>query len=117
MRFRAVALKQVKGQYYALFRGDEEPDYLVKTGRHFQNLFEVPILFYVLTLVYIIQNIASNSALIIAWLFVGVRAAHAWVHIWPNHLLLRACLFAIGATLTLIYATIIVTIGLWFPSL
>lgn len=112
LRFRAVAMKQVTGQYYALFRGDEEPDYLVKIGRHFQNLFEIPILFYVLTLVYLYLNIPSAAALVIAWLFVAVRVAHAWVHIWPNYLLLRAFLFALGVTLILVYAVLLVTMRL-----
>ena len=41
MRKGAVSLS-----YYSMFQGEEVPDIVQKTNRHFAKLFEVPALFY-----------------------------------------------------------------------
>jgi hypothetical protein len=47
LRFAAVRRNEVSVKYYRAFTGDEEPEEIRVVTRNFINLFEVPVLFYV----------------------------------------------------------------------
>lgn len=48
LRMRAASVRKgaVSLSYYSMFQGEEVPDIVQKTNRHFAKLFEVPVLFY-----------------------------------------------------------------------
>lgn len=102
-RFKEVGNSRIPANYYTVFRGDYEPDYLVKISRHFSNLLEVPLLFYAVTILYLVLEIDSSVALVLAWLFVAFRLMHALVHIGPNDLKIRGALFGLGVVCLLLY--------------
>lgn len=70
-------------------------DEVYKTGvnlsDNFENLFEVPVLFYaaILTLAYLQKD--DSTALGLSWAFVAFRAAHSIVHTTVN--IIRARFF------------------------
>jgi hypothetical protein len=103
LRFFAVKSGVVSPGYYRLFQGGVEPDRLAAYSRHYINLHEAPMLFYVISLVIFITGMSSFPLVMLAWLYVVLRCIHSWVHLRSNHLLYRFRLFAMS---TLVLATI-----------
>jgi hypothetical protein len=68
----------------------------------FSNQFELPALFYVLTILSIITHHADFIFVVLAWLFVLSRLAQAFVHVTHNTLHLRGMFFGIGALVLLV---------------
>ncbi|PSH63898.1 MAPEG family protein [Phyllobacterium sophorae] len=76
-----------------------EPEASVTAIRNLINLFELPMLFYVVCLALYAVNGATLLAVIVAWCFVAMRIAHTLVHVTTNRLRLRQPIFAIGCAL------------------
>lgn len=74
----------------------KEPEASVTAIRNLMNLYELPMLFYVVCLSLYAVNGATLLAVILAWLFVASRIAHTIVHITSNRLRLRQPLFLVG---------------------
>lgn len=72
----------------------------VKAAENFQNLFEVPVLFYVLSVLLIATHSVSTLFVAGAWLFVILRGLHSLVHCTYNHVMHRFILYVLS-TLTL----------------
>lgn len=45
------------------------------------NLFEMPVLFFVIAILLIVTELANDIQVTLAWLYVVTRAAHSWFHI------------------------------------
>ena len=97
---RAVKAGQVNRQQAAL---DSRvwPEDVVKVSNNIANQFEVPVLFYVLCLVLYNINAAGTVAVVLAWLFVVSRYAHAYVHLGSNYVPVRMRLFMVGCVVLL----------------
>lgn len=95
-RVRAIKTGQIKAGYFKTYSQGEEPEHLIKVSRHFSNLFEAPVLFYVACILGLILPVQSLFFLVLAWLYVAARAAHAYIHIGPNKLLFRMGAYGIG---------------------
>src|SRR5215475_13036589 len=54
-----------------------------------KNLFEMPVLFYALTLYLFITNQVDAAYVIAAWIFVAFRALHSAVHCTINIVIVR----------------------------
>jgi hypothetical protein len=92
------------------------PQRALQVGYSFQNQFELPVLFYVLTILAIISKHADVLFVVLAWVFVLCRIVHAWVHVTSNNLRLRGGFFGIGALVLLImWLIFIVRIMLGLP--
>lgn len=74
-------------------------DDVVKVSNNIASQFEAPVLFYVLCLVLYSINAVSMVFIVLAWMFVLSRFAHAYVHIGSNHVPIRFRLFFIGCLL------------------
>jgi hypothetical protein len=72
------------------------PENVVKVSNNIANQFEAPILFYVLCLVLYSISAVGIVAIVLAWLFVLSRFAHAYVHIGSNYVPMRLRLFLLG---------------------
>ena len=82
-----------------------EPNWSVRTlqvGNCYANQLELPILFYVLTILSIMTHHADVIFLVLAWIFVLSRVAHALVHTTTNNVTHRGPLFGIGMMVLLI---------------
>jgi hypothetical protein len=77
------------------------PEYVVKVSNNIANQFEVPMLFYILCVVLYSINAAGTVAIVLAWLFVASRYAHAWVHVGSNYVPVRMPLFMVGCVVLL----------------
>jgi hypothetical protein len=63
----------------------------------FSNQFELPVLFYVLTILAYFTHHAGILFVVLAWVFVIFRWLHAAVHVTTNKIQLRGGLFGIAA--------------------
>jgi hypothetical protein len=82
----------------------------------YTSQFELPVLFYVLTILAIITKHADILFVVMAWLFVLARLAHAYVHVTSNNLNMRGPVFGIGAlVLALMWLIFMIRIMLGLP--
>jgi hypothetical protein len=63
----------------------------------FSNQFELPVLFYVLTILAYITHHAGVLFVVLAWVFVIFRLFQAYVHVTNNKVRLRGMFFGISA--------------------
>ena len=78
------------------------PALVANPADNFRNLFEIPVLFYVLALWLVLADRVDDTYLQAAWVFVAFRALHSAVHCSVNIVLLRFYLYLIS------------TLALWF---
>jgi hypothetical protein len=82
-----------------------EPNWPVRTQQvaySFSNQFELPVLFYVLTILEIITRHADLIFVVLAWIFVLMRFAQAYVHTTSNVVLRRGSFYVVGALVLII---------------
>jgi hypothetical protein len=96
LRFASVKSGKVRARYFKLMEGQEVPDIIIQSTRNFNNMFEVPVLFYVACLAYMTLNLVSELSIIFAWSFVSFRVIHAYIHLTYNHVLHRLIAFWFG---------------------
>ena len=72
----------------------ESPPKLQSVAQHYKNMFEMPILFYILCILLIINNNYTQFDVIIAWGFVLFRILHSLARIPNRDVNLRFGLFA-----------------------
>jgi hypothetical protein len=92
-RFAGVQSGEVKIKYFKLMQGQDVPDRVTVTTRSFNNMFEVPVLFYVACTLYISLGDEGLLGPLLAWLFVALRYVHAYIHLTYNHFLHRMLAF------------------------
>ncbi|MEJ2255609.1 MAG: MAPEG family protein [Woeseiaceae bacterium] len=83
-RLAAVKSGQVDARFYKTYQGDGEPRAAAQNTRHFVNLFENPVLFYVACVVAMITGQGTGVIVWLAWAYVACRVAHAIVHMGAN---------------------------------
>lgn len=96
VRRESVRLGQVDKRYYQLMQGYEASDKVVKSTRCINNLYEVPVLFYAVGILYVVLGLESVVALVFAWLFVLLRVVHAYIHLTYNNVMHRMYAFSGG---------------------
>src|SRR5664280_2123751 len=96
-----------------------EPNWPVRTQQvaySFSNQFELPVLFYVLTILEIITRHADLIFVVLAWIFVIARLGQAYVHTTSNRVLRRGTNYVIGAfVLIVMWAVFMIRILLGLP--
>jgi hypothetical protein len=58
------------------------------------NLLEIPVLFYVVSIVAFAAHLADPPAVVLAWTYVGLRVLHSLVHLTYNNVIHRLVVFA-----------------------
>jgi len=103
-RVASVRMKQIKIGYYRLMQTEvtqNVPERVTITTRSFNNMFEIPVLFYVAGTISLALDHVTTFSLIIAWLFVLSRLFHTWIHLSYNNILHRMNAYWIGLMLVL----------------
>lgn len=81
--------KAVKGgqdpAYYKVYLGDPEPEKTRAAVRHWDNLFELPTVFYAACLTAFVLSAVSGWTLTFAWVFAGGRLVQSLVHMTSNN--------------------------------
>ncbi len=100
----------VKPQDVAL-RQPNWPQRTAQVANSFSNQFELPVLFYVLTILEWVTRHAGVLFVFLAWIFVIFRLLHAYVHVTSNIVRLRGTLFGVAAlVLAIMWAIYIVAV-------
>jgi len=72
------------------------------SANNLRNLFEVPVLFYVLCIALFASQMSTPLLLAGAWLFVALRAAHSFIHCTYNHVMHRFYVYTASTVLLFI---------------
>lgn len=72
------------------------PDDAAKRADNYRNQFELPVLFYAVVAFALITKGADTLMIVLAWLFVLTRLAHAAIQIGPNTVRWRSTAYALG---------------------
>ena len=83
-------------RYFRLMAGYDVSSKLVQLGRNFDNLFQVPVLFYVVCVLAITMQLSNGFLVLMAWVFVVLRVVHSVIHITYNHPLHRFLPFVLS---------------------
>ena len=82
-----------------------QPNWTTRTlqiGNCLTNQFQFPMLFYVVVILALFTKTADIVFVVLAWVFVLSRIAHAYVHTTSNHVPTRFNVFAVGIFVLLI---------------
>ncbi|NKN38626.1 hypothetical protein HFC70_19935 [Agrobacterium sp. a22-2] len=93
---RASVVKSGLVEREAFRDNRDEPAESRVVNRAIANQFELPVLFYAVSILLYIVDADNVVAVALAWLFVVTRCAHAFVHVTGNRLKLRRPLFMAG---------------------
>ena len=92
------------------------PPRATKFGNAFSNQFELPVLFYVLTILAMATKHADLLFVLLAWVFVTLRILQALVHVTNNNVPYRGAFYGAAALVLLImWIVFIVRIMLGLP--
>ena len=100
-RWSAGFAGRLKRGEYKLGESAEVPADVRLPGRNFRNLFEMPVLFYVLCLASYVTHNVSESLLVMAWMYVALRVLHSLVHVTYNRIVHRFSVYAASSFLLL----------------
>jgi hypothetical protein len=68
----------------------------------YDSQFQIPLLFYVVVIVALFTKSADLIFVVLSWIFVLARIAHAYIHTTSNHVPTRFRAFAVGVLLLLL---------------
>src|SRR3712207_2485252 len=92
VRFDALRSRQVKVRDIALVQRSW-PELPTQIPNSFHNQFEIPVLFYALVALALVTRQTDLLFVVMAWLFVASRIAHAFIHTTSNDIRLRFSAF------------------------
>jgi hypothetical protein len=101
---RSAVVKAGKAKPEQFRENRDEPAESLVVRNAIANQFELPVLFYAVSIALSINGADNLPAVLLAWLFVASRYAHAFVHVTSNNLRYRSPLFALG---------FLVLVGMW----
>jgi hypothetical protein len=100
-RIGSVTTGQVKVRDIALGQS-AWPERVQQVSNAYHNQFQMPVLFYVLTILAIVTRQADLLFVVMAWLFVLLRVGHAAVHVTSNRVSRRFFIFLAGTIVLLL---------------
>ncbi|MFY8275229.1 MAPEG family protein [Pseudoalteromonas sp. SSDWG2] len=101
-RFAAARAKEIHLEQFSTMDLKDASESVQVAGRNFINQFEIPVLFFVASLVALITNNLGYLLVTLAWLFVVSRVIHTVIHLSSNHLYSRYYSFLAGCIIVLI---------------
>jgi hypothetical protein len=78
------------------------PPRVTQVANTFHNQFETPVLFYALVAFAMFTRQADLLFVLLSWLFVATRVAHAWVYTTSNHVFTRFRIFLAGTSVLML---------------
>jgi hypothetical protein len=95
LRVSALNRKEIRESDIAL--GQKAwPEQIQKVGNSFENQLELPLLFYVVVILFDVAHVASLLSVILSWVFVATRFVHAYIHTGSNKVTIRGPAYGLG---------------------
>jgi hypothetical protein len=114
-RTSALQRREVRLEQIAL----REPNWPLRATQFanaFSNQFELPVLFYVLTILAMMTRHADVLFVVMAWIFVVFRILQAFVHVTSNNVRYRGAFYGVSSIVLLVmWLIFIVKILLGLP--
>jgi len=107
LRMRAIRRGEVNA-HQVLLREANWPPRVLQVANAYHNQLELPVLFYVVVLLAFMTRTLDVVLLVLSWLFVLARLAHAYVHVTTNRLDRRTGVFGVGAIALLLMWLIVI---------
>ncbi len=104
-RFRAGIAGQIRYDDFKYGESARVPPDVSIPNRNLMNLLELPLLFYVAGLTYLVIGRVDEFALALAWLYVGLRIAHSAIHVTYNRVRHRLIAFALSNVVLVMFWT------------
>jgi hypothetical protein len=95
-RFRAGFAGEITGEDFRFGESARVPGHVSIPNRNYMNLLEIPMLFYVLCLSLYVTHSVAAMEIYLAWIYVGLRAVHTFIHLTLNHIFTRLTIFALS---------------------
>ena len=95
-RIAAGRRGQIKADDFKFGESATVPGHVSIPNRNYMNLLELPVLFYVVCLMAHSLGLVDEALLVLAWLYVALRALHSAIHLTHNNVIHR--LFAFTAS-------------------
>ena len=117
MYHRTLALRRGEARFERIaLREPNWPQRSMQFANAFANQFELPVLFYVLTILSVMTHHADLIYWVLAWIFVLCRVLQAGVHVTSNNVPVRGAFYGVGAIVLLVmWLIFIVRILLGLP--
>lgn len=64
---------------------------------NFMNLFELPLFFYVLTILLYVTDMVDRTHVALAWSYVALRYGHTYIHVTYNRVMHRFQVYLLSA--------------------
>jgi hypothetical protein len=96
VRVRAAFAGRVGTEDFKLGESPRVPADVSIPNRNYMNLLELPTLFYPVCLALLALGKVGGPDLILAWVYVALRAAHSLIHLTYNRVVHRLLVFAIS---------------------
>ena len=104
LRLGAVQSRELTLDYYTTFQNGEEPAHIRVVTRNFLNLFEVPVLFYVVVILVYVTHQVNPWLVGCAWAYVALRCLHTFIHLTSNTVNVRFSIY---------FASNVVLLAMW----
>jgi len=96
VRNGAVMYRLASIKYYRDYKSDAPDEWIERPARTFNNLMQVPTLFYIVAIMMMLEPQIDISQIRLAWMFVVTRALHALVYIGFNYVPVRFAIYAVS---------------------
>lgn len=96
VRVRSGLRREIRIDDFKYGEAASVPKYVSVPNRNYMNLLELPLLFYVVSVLLYITAGASLAAIVLAWAYVGLRMIHSVIHLTYNHVIHRLTAFALS---------------------
>ena len=83
--------------YYIAYKGPAPADWIERPARVFNNLMQLPTLFFVVCVLMLVTQHVDRVQLAYAWVFVALRALHAIVYMVWNVVAYRFAAWVMGS--------------------
>jgi len=101
-RVRTFAIRSGSAKMRDIALGQPNwPPHATQVANSYNSQFQIPVLFYLLTVLAIVTRHADVLFVVMAWLFVVTRLVHAYIHTSTNYVPHRFNAFAGGVIVLL----------------
>lgn len=112
LRVKSVRTRKISPRYFKLNKGGELPDNVLVVEQNYNNLLELPVLFYTVCIIAMLLNQSLDYFVVHAWGYVALRFIHSYIHITYNHIIHRLFVFALScAVLISMWVKIVVLVS------
>ncbi len=104
-RFGAGSAGQIRYDDFKYGESARVPPEVSIPNRNMMNLLELPLLFYVACLTYLVIGPVDDYVLLLAWLYVALRIAHSAIHVTYNRVRHRLIAFGLSNLVLIMFWT------------